>query len=36
MMQIEIVYDNAFFLHAQRLFQRKKTFFFRNFIVINR
>ena len=27
MMQIEVVYNDAFVLHAQRLLQRKKTFF---------
>ena len=36
MMQIKIVYNNIFVLHAQRLFQREKTFFFRTFVVINR
>ena len=27
MMQIKIIYNDVFILHAQRLFQRKKFFF---------
>ena len=35
MIQIEIIYNDVFALHAQRLFQREKIFFFENFVVIN-
>ena len=34
-MQIEIIHNDAFVLHVQRLFQREKIFFFLNFVVIN-